>query len=46
MVARLSEKGVRFAGSTASGDGGKFAHLQDPDGNDIYLWELEPAAAP
>lgn len=46
VVARLSKKGVRFAGSITSGDGGKFAHLQDPDGNDIYLWELEPAEVP
>lgn len=39
-VARLREKGVRFTDETAQGDGGKFAHFEDPDGNPMYLWEM------
>lgn len=46
VVTGLREKGVRFAGSITTGDGGKFAHLEDPDGNGIYLWQLEPDEAP
>lgn len=26
------------------GAGGKFLHLEDPDGNEIYLWEMQKAA--
>lgn len=40
VVARLTENGVRFTGDTVQGDGGKFAHFEDPDGNPLYLWEM------
>jgi predicted enzyme related to lactoylglutathione lyase len=43
VVARLSEKGVRFKGSIIRGEAGNFSHLQDPDGNEMYLWEVSPA---
>jgi catechol 2,3-dioxygenase-like lactoylglutathione lyase family enzyme len=46
MVARLSEKGVRFKGSIVQDDTGNFAHLEDPDGNEIYLWETDPVSEP
>jgi catechol 2,3-dioxygenase-like lactoylglutathione lyase family enzyme len=46
MVARLSEKGVRIKGSIVQDEPGNFAHLEDPDGNEIYLWETEPAPEP
>jgi len=26
-----------------AGAGGKFLHLEDPDGNEIYLWEVKKA---
>ena len=39
-VARLSQKGVEFKGSVVRGQAGNFVHLEDPDGNDIYLWEV------
>jgi predicted enzyme related to lactoylglutathione lyase len=46
VVARLSQKGVQFTGAIVEEDAGKFAHLQDPDGNQMYLWEtLLDAAA-
>lgn len=40
VVSRLSEKGVRFTGSIIQEMTGKFVHLEDPDGNDIYFWEV------
>lgn len=39
VVARLSEKGVEIKGSIVEDEPGKFANLEDPDGNPIYLWE-------
>ena len=39
VVARLTGKGVRIKGSILQDDPGKFANLEDPDGNPIYLWE-------
>jgi len=40
LVARLSEKGVRIRGSIMRDESGNFVHLEDPDGNEIYLWEV------
>ena len=40
VVSRLSEKGVRFTGSIIQEMTGKFVHLEDPDGNEIYFWEV------
>ncbi len=45
VVARLSEKGVRFTGAIVEDDAGKFAQLEDPDGNQMYLWETVLDAA-
>lgn len=39
VVARLNQRGVRFNGSIVEDDAGKFAGLEDPDGNVMYLWE-------
>jgi len=39
VVARLGERGVRVTDSIVRGDGGKFVHFEDPDGNEMYLWE-------
>lgn len=46
MVARLSEKGVRIRGSIVQDEPGKFVHLEDPDGNEIYLWEVNRETVP
>ncbi len=40
VVSRLSDKGVRFTGSIVQEMSGKFVHFEDPDGNEIYLWEV------
>src|SRR5579883_1398472 len=39
-VARLQAKGVQFGDVVNEGKAGKFAHFQDPDGNSLYLAEL------
>jgi len=39
----LGGKGVRILSGIEEGPGGKFLHLEDPDGNEIYLWEVEKA---
>jgi predicted enzyme related to lactoylglutathione lyase len=40
-VARLSSRGVHFAGPPLEGKSGTFAHFTDPDGNPLYLAELK-----
>ena len=40
VIAHLSEKGVRMKGSIIRDEAGSFSHLEDPDGNEIYLWEV------
>lgn len=39
-VHRLEAKGVRFGTTVNDAKAGKFAHFQDPDGNLLYLAEL------
>jgi catechol 2,3-dioxygenase-like lactoylglutathione lyase family enzyme len=40
-VKKLESAGVHFAGGVINeGKSGKFAHFQDPDGNSLYLAEL------
>ena len=46
VVSRLTEKGVRFTGSIIQEMTGKFVHLEDPDGNDIYFWEVPRWGSP
>ena len=38
-IARLVQHGVTIKGSVVRSEPGNFIHLEDPDGNDIYLWE-------
>jgi predicted enzyme related to lactoylglutathione lyase len=38
-VLRLAQHGVPIKGSVIHSGEGNFANLEDPDGNDIYLWE-------
>lgn len=46
VVARLSKKGVELKGSIVRSEPGSFAHLEDPDGNEIYLWEVNRRVVP
>lgn len=45
-VARLEKQGVRMKGSSIQSEAGNFAHLEDPDGNEIYLWEVDRRSVP
>jgi len=45
VVARLSQMGVSIKGSITEDDAGKFASLEDPDGNAMYLWQTAFGAA-
>jgi predicted enzyme related to lactoylglutathione lyase len=38
--ARLQQAGVTLAGEIQAGDGGSFLHFHDPDGNELYLWQM------
>jgi len=40
-VHSLEAKGVRFGNIVNEGKAGKFAHFLDPDGNSLYLAELD-----
>src|SRR3954453_8962738 len=40
-MAKLGAKGVQFHGVVNDGKAGKFAHFEDPDGNTLYLAELQ-----
>ncbi|MEP6963134.1 MAG: VOC family protein [Acidobacteriota bacterium] len=46
VVSRLTEKGVHFTGPVIRDQPGNFVDLEDPDGNVIYLWEVDPAITP
>ena len=46
VVTRLAEKGVQFKTSVVRDQAGNFIHLEDPDGNDIYLWEVTSLSVP
>jgi len=39
LLKELSEAGVEIVGELESYDYGKFAHIMDPEGNKIELWE-------
>lgn len=40
VVKALETKGVRLRGIISEGKAGLFAHFQDPDGNPLYLAQL------
>src|SRR5579863_2765014 len=40
-VAKLEAKGVRFHGIVNEAKAGTFAYFEDPDGNSLYLAELD-----
>jgi catechol 2,3-dioxygenase-like lactoylglutathione lyase family enzyme len=41
VVETLRGRGVAFQGPIVEGGGGRFASLSDPDGNALYLWQVE-----
>jgi catechol 2,3-dioxygenase-like lactoylglutathione lyase family enzyme len=45
LLAELKEQGVSIVGEMQDSEYGKFAHILDPDGNKVELWEA-PAEAP
>lgn len=45
-VGRLSKKGVQMKGSIIRSEPGNFVDLEDPDGNPIYLWEVNRHVVP
>lgn len=40
VVERLSRQGVQITGTIQRDEPGNFVSLEDPDGNGIYLWEV------
>lgn len=46
VVARLTAQGVKMKGSIVRDEPGNFMHIEDPDGNEIYLWEVNHAVVP
>jgi predicted enzyme related to lactoylglutathione lyase len=46
VVDTLSRRGVRFKETIVRSAAGNFAHLEDPDGNEIYLWEVNAEVVP
>jgi catechol 2,3-dioxygenase-like lactoylglutathione lyase family enzyme len=45
VVSRLTERGVRISGGSATLDEGKRVEFEDEDGNPIYLWEMRAASS-
>jgi predicted enzyme related to lactoylglutathione lyase len=44
LVARLNAKGANITGDVVNDTVGRFLHFHDPDGNEIYFWEVTRAA--
>ena len=45
-LSRLARHNVKIRGAAVSSPEGNFAHLEDPDGNELYLWEKLPHTTP
>jgi predicted enzyme related to lactoylglutathione lyase len=45
-VSHLAKQGVAVTGAIVRSEPGNFVHLEDPDGNEIYLWEKVHVSAP
>lgn len=45
-VTRLTGKGVRMSGPIVRDEPGAFVSFEDPDGNPIYLWEVNRVNVP
>ena len=46
VVYRLKENGVKIEGAIVLIETGNFAHFDDPDGNELYIWEVKRQAVP
>lgn len=44
LVAELKQQGVEVLGDVETFEYGKFAHILDPEGNKVELWEPDDAA--
>lgn len=44
VVDRLKRKGVKIKGAIVRDEPGNFANFEDPDGNEIYVWEVNREA--
>jgi predicted enzyme related to lactoylglutathione lyase len=46
VIDRLRQRGVQIASSVVRDSPGSFVHFEDPDGNDLYLWQVDREAVP
>jgi predicted enzyme related to lactoylglutathione lyase len=46
LVARLNAKGAKITAPVVNDAVGRFVHFEDPDGNEIYFWEVIRAEVP
>jgi lactoylglutathione lyase len=44
LLAALKKEGIQQVGEVQEFEYGKFAHIMDPEGNKIELWEPQPEA--
>jgi predicted enzyme related to lactoylglutathione lyase len=45
-IARLLGHGIAIKGAVTRSEPGNFAGIEDPDGNEIYLWEVNRSVVP
>ncbi len=46
VILRLNAKGAKISAAVIDGEAGRFVHFDDPDGNEIYFWEVNRAEVP
>ncbi len=44
VISRLRDRGAPLTGAVITSEAGNFFHFDDPDGNEMYLWEVSPDA--
>jgi len=45
-VSTLRQRGVKFRGTVAEDEGGRFVYFEDPDGNSMYIIEVRQWSSP